>query len=92
MSIEGRLGIQLSALALSDAPTVERIAARIVRHLHPKSDEPNAEATAELGLLEQVRLTAAQHASEVSPEEASAFSAEMQSTAAPITLTAGQGS
>ena len=88
-SIEGRLGIQLSALALSDAPTIERIAARIVRHLQP-SDETTREAGQQDGLVEQVRLVAAQHASEVSVEEVSAFSAEMQNTAAAISLTAGK--
>jgi phthiocerol/phenolphthiocerol synthesis type-I polyketide synthase C len=91
-SIEGRLGIQLSAMALSDAPTIERIAARIVRHLHPGGDESSTAAPTEAGLAEQVQLVAAQHASEVSAAEVSALSTDMQSTGAPISLTAGQGS
>ncbi len=91
-SIEGRLGVQLSAMALGDAPTIERIAARIVRHLHPGTDEASAQSPTEAGMVEQVQRVAAQHASEVSAAEVSALSADMQSTVvAAISLTAGQG-
>ena len=39
-SIEGRLGVQLSALALSDAPTIERASrARIAQQLRPNGDD-----------------------------------------------------
>jgi phthiocerol/phenolphthiocerol synthesis type-I polyketide synthase C len=90
-SIEGRLGIQLSALALSDAPTIERLAPRIVQQLRP-NDEPQEGAAGDAVLANQVRLMAAQHASEITQEEATALSAEMRSTVAPISLTAGQTS
>jgi phthiocerol/phenolphthiocerol synthesis type-I polyketide synthase C len=91
-SIEGRLGIQLSALALSDTPTIERIAARIVQQLRPCKDEPPASAADDVALANQVRVMATQHASEMTQDEAATFTAEMQSSAAPISLTARQSS
>jgi phthiocerol/phenolphthiocerol synthesis type-I polyketide synthase C len=91
-SIESRLGIQLSAMALSDTPTIERIAARIVQQLRPGRDDQQVGAPADVALTDQVRMMAAQHASEMSHDEATAFSAELQSAAAPISLTAGQSS
>ena len=90
-SIEGRLGVQLSALALSDAPTIERIGTRIAQQLRPNGEETHVE-TAGDALAHQVRAMAAQHASEITHEEAAALSTEMQNAAAPISLTAGQGS
>jgi acyl carrier protein len=89
-SIEGRLGVQLSALALSDAPTIERIGARIAQQLRPNGDEAPVETGGD-ALVHQVRAIAAQHANEMTHEEAAAFSTEIRSTAVPI-LTAGQGS
>jgi acyl carrier protein len=90
-SIEGRLGIQLSALALSDAPTIERIAAQIVQRVRPNNAGSNAAPTDEVSSASQVRMMAAQHASEITHDEAKALSADMDSSA-PISLTAGQGS
>ena len=89
-SIEGRLGVQLSALALSDAPTIERIGARIAQQLRPNGDEAPVETGGDT-LVHQVRAIAAQHANEMTHEEAAAFSTEIRGTAVPI-LTAGQGS
>jgi acyl transferase domain-containing protein/NADPH:quinone reductase-like Zn-dependent oxidoreductase/acyl carrier protein len=74
-SIEARLGIQLSALSLSDGPTIERVVERILRQLRP--DEEGAEA-APNEVAEQVRAVAAQHASEVGEHEAASFTAEFQ--------------
>jgi phthiocerol/phenolphthiocerol synthesis type-I polyketide synthase C len=90
-SIEGRLGIQLSALALTDAPTIERIAGQIVQRLRPSSDGPQTVPTDDFASSSQVQMIAAQHASEITHEEAKALSAEME-TSAPISLTAGQAS
>ena len=90
-SIEGRLGIQLSALALSNAPTIERIAARIAQQLRPSDDGSHATTANDVTLAGQARMMAAQHASEITHEEANALSTEME-TSAPISLTAGQSS
>jgi phthiocerol/phenolphthiocerol synthesis type-I polyketide synthase C len=90
-SIEGRLGIQLSALALSNAPTIERIAARIAQQLRPTADGAPTNTANEVTLASQARMMAAQHASELTHEEANTLSTEME-TSAPISLTAGQSS
>jgi NADPH:quinone reductase-like Zn-dependent oxidoreductase/acyl carrier protein len=91
-SIEGRLGVQLSAFALSDAPTVERIATRLAHHLHSSSTEPVAGMASDGSLASQVRLVAAQHVGEITHDEVTALSAEMKSTVAPMSLTMRQGS
>jgi phthiocerol/phenolphthiocerol synthesis type-I polyketide synthase C len=79
-SLEARLGVQLSAMSLSDGPTIERIAARIARQVRP--DDESGEPAAEGGLAEQVRYVAAQHASEVSEGAVKEFSEEMRGTEA----------
>jgi len=90
-SIEGRLGIQLSALALTDAPTIERIAAQIAQRLRPNNEGPQAAAVVELTSTSHMRMMAAQHASDITHEEAKALSAEME-TSVPTSLTAGRSS
>jgi phthiocerol/phenolphthiocerol synthesis type-I polyketide synthase C len=90
-SIEGRLGIQLSALALSNAPTIERIAARIAQQLRPGDDGSHPNTAIDVTLAGQAHMLAAQHASDITHEEANALSTEME-TSAPISLTAGQSS
>lgn len=79
-SIEDRLGLHLSAFSLSDAPTVERIAARLAQQLHPGSEADVAHPARD-ELAEHVRSLAAQHASEVSEAEADSFSAALRQTA-----------
>jgi enoyl-[acyl-carrier-protein] reductase (NADH) len=76
---------------LSDAPTIERIGAHIAQQLRPNGEETRVEAAGD-ALANQVRAMAAQHASEMTQEEAAVFSTEIQNAAAPISLTAGQGS
>jgi phthiocerol/phenolphthiocerol synthesis type-I polyketide synthase C len=88
-SVEDHLGVQLSALSLGDAPTVERIAARLAQQLRPAHEgEPPRAASADVPdvLEEQVRATAARHASEISEAEAAGFSADLRrAEAAPLT-------
>ncbi|MGH8290027.1 MAG: SDR family NAD(P)-dependent oxidoreductase [Steroidobacteraceae bacterium] len=92
-SVEDTIGVPLSALSLGDAPTVERIAARLAQQLRPAHDadpasNPTRAASAD-GLEEQVRATAARHASEMSDAEAAGFSADLRHAAA-APLTAGK--
>jgi acyl transferase domain-containing protein/NADPH:quinone reductase-like Zn-dependent oxidoreductase/NAD(P)-dependent dehydrogenase (short-subunit alcohol dehydrogenase family)/acyl carrier protein len=99
-SIEARLGIRISALSLSDGPTVERVVARIQRQLRP--DDAGAGAAPEAGgggtnaadqaMSEQVRAVAAQHASEVSDDMVNDFGSQIGSGgAAPLSLMRGSG-
>ena len=80
-SLEVRLGVQLSAMSLSDGPTIERIAARIARQVRP-GEEAGELAAPEGTLVEQVRFVAAQHASEVSEGAVWEFSEEMRGSEA----------
>jgi len=95
LSLETRIGVQLSALALSDGPTVERIAARIAQQMQP-GDEAGAATDnggdASDSLAEQVRLVAERHASEVSDKETREVSAEISASSTPMPLTCGRQS
>jgi phthiocerol/phenolphthiocerol synthesis type-I polyketide synthase C len=91
-SLERRLDVQLSALALSGGPTLESVVERIQRLLHPQ--DPAAEGAA--GALEaQVLVVAARHIADLGAENAAQFSAEISAgiadgAATPLSLTAGQ--
>jgi hypothetical protein len=67
-SLEARLDIRISALALSGGPTIETVVERIQRLLQPA--EGAAEATPDSALAYQVALVATQHAGELSAEHA----------------------
>jgi acyl carrier protein len=89
-SLEVRLGIQLSAMSLSNGPTIERIAARIARQVRPGDDAAET-APGEGGLAEHVRHVAAQHASEVSDAAVRELSEEMRAReAAALSGTGGR--
>jgi acyl carrier protein len=88
-SIEARLGIQLSALALSGGPTIESVVERIIRLLHPAEGEATAVA-GDAALEAQVLAVAEQHMGGLTAENAAEFSAEIGAAAAPLSLTAGQ--
>jgi acyl carrier protein len=95
LSLETRIGVKFSALALSDAPTIERIAARIAQQLQP-GDETGADAgngaSGADSLAEQVRLVAERHASEVSDEQTRKVTEELSDSSAPMPLTCGRHS
>jgi acyl carrier protein len=74
-SIESRLDIRISALALSGGPTIESIVERIERLLQPV--EGIVEATPESTLAAQVSLVATQHAGEFSAETAAYMVSEI---------------
>ena len=91
-SLEARLDIQLSALALSGGPTIESVVERILRLLHPQDAAAESQGN---GLAAQVLVVAAQHIADLGAENAAQFSAEISAgisdgTAAPLSLTAGQ--
>jgi hypothetical protein len=88
-SIEARLDIQLSALAVSGGPTIESVVERITRLLHP-AEEPAAPSSGNTVLAEQVLAVASQHIADLTAENAEEFSAAIGAAAAPLPLTAGQ--
>jgi phthiocerol/phenolphthiocerol synthesis type-I polyketide synthase C len=86
-SIEARLDIQLSALALSGGPTIESVVERVIRLLHPAEDQ-SAAAASSAALEAQVLAVAEQHMGEgLTAENAAEIGAAV---AAPLSLTAGQ--
>jgi phthiocerol/phenolphthiocerol synthesis type-I polyketide synthase C len=87
-SIEARLDIQLSALALSGGPTIESVVERVIRLLHPAEDPAPVADNAALEV--QVLVVAEQHMGGLTAENAAQFSAEIRAAAAPLSLTAGQ--
>jgi len=91
-SIEGRLGVQLSALALGDAPTVERIAARLAPHLRAADDRSAHAASATDELTDQVLRMAETHASELSERDATELSADLARDAGTRLMSAGKRS
>jgi acyl transferase domain-containing protein/NADPH:quinone reductase-like Zn-dependent oxidoreductase/NAD(P)-dependent dehydrogenase (short-subunit alcohol dehydrogenase family)/acyl carrier protein len=92
-SIEARLDIQLSALALSGGPTIESVVERVIRLLHPAENQAAA-AAGSVALEAQVLAVAEKHMGDLSAEHAAEFSAvigaEVGAAAAPLPLTAGQ--
>jgi phthiocerol/phenolphthiocerol synthesis type-I polyketide synthase C len=88
-SIEARLDIQLSALALSGGPTIESVVERVIRLLHPAEDHAVA-VTGDAALEAQVLAVAEQHMDALSVENAAQFSADIGAAAAPLSLTVGQ--
>jgi hypothetical protein len=91
-ALQCRIGIEVSALSLSDAASVGRIAARVAQYLRPAARESGGDAVAVSDLAERVRQVAAQHAGEVSGEVVAEFSAEFQNAAAPAQRLIGQTS
>jgi phthiocerol/phenolphthiocerol synthesis type-I polyketide synthase C len=84
-SIEARLDIRLSALALSGGPTIENIVERVQRLLQPVDGA--AEATPDSDFAAQVSLVANQHAGELSAENAAAMASEINAASEARSLT-----
>ncbi len=84
-SIESRLDIRISALALSGGPTIETVVERIQRLLQPA--EGATEATPDGALAAQVTLVAIQHAGELSAEHAADVVSEINAGSEARSLT-----
>ncbi|MHB8478450.1 MAG: SDR family NAD(P)-dependent oxidoreductase [Casimicrobiaceae bacterium] len=83
-SIEARLDIRLSALALSGGPSIETIVERIQRLLQPVATEAATPASA---LAAQVSLVVTQHAGELTAEHAADMVSEINSGSEARSLT-----
>jgi NADPH:quinone reductase-like Zn-dependent oxidoreductase/acyl carrier protein/short-subunit dehydrogenase len=91
-SLDCQIGIEISALSLSDAATVERIAARVAHHLRPAGGAAADASAGDGDIAAQVRQVAARHAGEVSGEIVAELSTEMQGAVAPVARIIGQSS
>jgi phthiocerol/phenolphthiocerol synthesis type-I polyketide synthase C len=88
-SIEARLDIQLSALALSGGPTIESVVEKIARLLH--TSEVAAPADGSAALSAQALVIAAQHMDDLSSEYIAEISTEISTGSnVALSLTAGQ--
>jgi acyl carrier protein len=79
LAIESRFGIRLPVLALSESPTIEKLADKIIAQLKAASgtDEPVAPSPA-ASIAAQVKQTVAQHAADVDSKAVAEFAAEIQ--------------
>jgi len=75
-ALESRFGIRLPVMALSESPTIDKLAARILAQLRSQ-EEPEA-AASEAEVLSQLRQVAEKHAADVSPNELTRLAEDMQ--------------
>ena len=85
-SIEARLDIRISALALSGGPTIESIVERIQRLLQP-AEGPAETGTPDSVLAAQVSLVVTQHAGELTAEHAADMVSEINAGSEARSLT-----
>ncbi|MEN6484947.1 MAG: type I polyketide synthase [Syntrophobacteraceae bacterium] len=76
-AIESRLGIQLPVMALSESPTIARLAEYLVRQM--RGVEGSGDADGDGSVLAQVQQVAAQHGVDVSMEAINSFVEDMHS-------------
>jgi len=75
--LESRFGIRLSAMALNESPTIDKLAVRILMQL--RSQEEPETSTGEPEVLNQVLQVISQHAAEVSDNEVARFVEDLES-------------
>lgn len=75
-ALESRFGVRLPAMALSESPAIDKLAARLLAQLRSQ-EEPEAEADG-TQVLSQVFQVVAQHAADVSADEVADFAEDIQ--------------
>jgi acyl transferase domain-containing protein/NADPH:quinone reductase-like Zn-dependent oxidoreductase/acyl carrier protein/NADP-dependent 3-hydroxy acid dehydrogenase YdfG len=89
-SIERRLDIQLSALALSGGPTIDSVVERVIRLLHPSVESTAGDPPGD-ALAERVLAVVAQHMDVLSADNAAQVGADIDAAiTVPLSLTAGR--
>ncbi len=77
VAIEALFGVKLPVMALSDSPTVSKLAARLILQLRGSGEV--GESAQETEILGQVQQVVSQHAAEVSTEAVERFAEDLQS-------------
>ncbi|MEG2902689.1 MAG: beta-ketoacyl reductase, partial [Massilia sp.] len=77
VALEGRFGIQLSVMALSQSPTIAKLAERIGLQL--KGSDEQAAAGQDSQVLAQTKQLVAQHGTEVSAESIASLAEDVES-------------
>jgi phthiocerol/phenolphthiocerol synthesis type-I polyketide synthase C len=80
VAVENRFGTRLPVMALSDSPTVAKLAAWIIKQLH--ADEASSTDTTQHEMRARIEKIAAQHAEEVSIADIERISTQLPSGAA----------
>ena len=80
VALDARFGIRLPVLALSQTPTISRLAERLLLQLRETEDGARGGAAAQEELLAQTELIARQQGVEVSDEEIARFAADFNTT------------
>ncbi len=86
IALESRFGIRLPVMALSQSPTISKLAARVIQQLRASDDagEPDQQGV----LLAQAQEVARQQGAEVSPEVISGVTKDLQRARAAAAATA----
>ncbi|MFD4836747.1 SDR family NAD(P)-dependent oxidoreductase [Achromobacter sp. NPDC058515] len=82
VALEGRFGIRLPVMALSESPTLDKLSARLITALRGDSRPPAGD-----DIAAHIELVASQHATQVAPEHVDAIARRVRSGQAE----AGQG-
>ncbi|MBM4201381.1 MAG: acyl carrier protein, partial [Gammaproteobacteria bacterium] len=80
-ALEARFGIKISVMALSENPTIEKLAERINALLRGSVED--AGVSDEGTVLSQVQRVASQHAADVSADAMVQIAADLQTQSAP---------
>jgi NADPH:quinone reductase-like Zn-dependent oxidoreductase/NAD(P)-dependent dehydrogenase (short-subunit alcohol dehydrogenase family)/aryl carrier-like protein len=84
VAIEARFGIRLPVMALSQSPTIARLAERIIQQL--KQGDSTETAAGQKTLIAQAEQVASQHGVEVSPESIVGLTEDIQSQSGGLNL------
>lgn len=76
VALESRFGVKLPIMALSDSPTITKLAQRLVLQLRGAQDAPEAGSGQEI--LDQVRQVVSLHGAEVSSDAVEQFADDIQ--------------
>jgi acyl carrier protein len=77
VAVESRFGTRLPVMALSDSPTLTKLAASIIAQLRQEETASNGAGRAD-ATRAQIARVASQHASNISPSEADRIASNLQ--------------
>jgi acyl transferase domain-containing protein/NADPH:quinone reductase-like Zn-dependent oxidoreductase/acyl carrier protein len=81
VAVEGRFGVRLPVMALSESPTIAKLAGWIIKHLRGE-EAVNEEADPdEFKMRAQVEKLAGQHAAEIAADEVDTIAAQLRTAA-----------
>jgi phthiocerol/phenolphthiocerol synthesis type-I polyketide synthase C len=79
LALEARFGVRLPVMALSQSPTLAKLAERVIQQL--RDNEHDGESAAQKDMLAQTEQVAMQQGAELSPESIASLAADVCSAA-----------